>query len=124
MLYEVITYEHDGSETVSDSFQFTVSDGSGGSIGNTTFIITVTPVNDEPIIVSNTGSTFPNGGSGIIDNSKLQVTDVDNAPTELQFTLTTVPTNGLLKLNGATLSVSDNFTQADIDNSLLSYNFV
>jgi len=109
---DLLTYEHDGSETVSDSFQFTVSDGCGGSIGNTTFSITVTPVNDDPVLEVNTGSTVPEGGTGIIDNTQLQVTDVDNTPAEL---------NGLLKLDGTILLVGNTFTQADIDNNHLTY---
>jgi VCBS repeat-containing protein len=45
-----ITYTHNGSDTVSDSFSFTVSDGAGGSIGTTSFVITVTNVNDAPVL--------------------------------------------------------------------------
>ncbi|MFC1793816.1 cadherin-like domain-containing protein, partial [Planctomycetota bacterium] len=117
----LLTYEHDGSETVSDSFDFTVSDGSGGSIANTTFSIMVTPINDDPNLAANTGATVPEGGTETINNTELQVTDVDNTPTELQFILTAVPVNGLLKLNGTTLSVANTFTQADIDSNLLTY---
>ncbi|MHC4436550.1 MAG: cadherin-like domain-containing protein, partial [Planctomycetota bacterium] len=118
---DLLTYDHDSGETVSDSFEFTVSDGSGGSIGNTTFSIIMTPVNDDPTLAANAGAAVPEGGTGIIDNTKLQVIDVDNLPSELQFTLTAISVNGLLKLDGTTLFISDTFTQADIDNNLLTY---
>ncbi len=50
-----LVYVHNGSETTSGSFAFTVSDGAGGTIGTTTFTVTVTPVNDAPVITSNGG---------------------------------------------------------------------
>ncbi|MCK5340667.1 MAG: tandem-95 repeat protein, partial [Desulfobulbaceae bacterium] len=53
-----ITYEHDGGETLADSFVFSISDGAGGTIGNTTFSITIGPVNDAPVLDDSGSMTF------------------------------------------------------------------
>ena len=47
-----ITYTHDGSETTSDSYTYTISDGNGGSDSGVVSI-TVTPVNDAPVVTGN-----------------------------------------------------------------------
>ena len=44
-----VIYVHAGSELPGDSFQFSVADPVGGTIGTTTFTITVSPVNDAPV---------------------------------------------------------------------------
>src|SRR5439155_26737594 len=43
-----VTYTHNGSETTSDTFTYTISDGHGGT-ASATVHITVTPVNDPPV---------------------------------------------------------------------------
>src|SRR5207247_5947455 len=55
-----VTYTHNGSETTSDSFTYTISDGHGGT-ASATVHITVTPVNDPP--VANNDSYSVNEGA-------------------------------------------------------------
>ena len=114
----MLAYEHNGSETSSDSFVFSVSDGAGGTIGNTTFHISVTPVNDPPVLVNNTGMTVNQGGTKTVTSAMLLVTDTDNTPAQLTFTVEVVPDNGTLKLGG---TATGSFTQKDIDDGMLAY---
>ena len=55
----LIQYVHDGSDTTSDAFTFSVSDGTNVHSGQT-FNITVTPVYDDPIPAGASQATFDN----------------------------------------------------------------
>jgi len=81
-------------------------------------IISVTSVNDPPVLVNNTGLTVDEGGAETITSTLLLVTDTDNTPAELVYTVVVVPVNGTLKLGG-TATVT--FTQKDIDDGMLAY---
>ena len=47
-----ITYRHDGGETTSASFGFSISDGHGGTVTGQSFSFAVTPVNDAPTVAN------------------------------------------------------------------------
>ncbi len=116
-----LTYSHAGSETLADSFRVAVTDGVGGSWPETLVSITITPVNDAPTLSLNTGVSLNEGASVTLGNNRLLVSDVDNTAAQIRYTLTQLPGNGLLKLGGVALNLNDTVTQANVDNSLLTY---
>ena len=59
-----VTYTQDGSETISDSFTYTITDGNGGS-DTATVTITITPVNDPPVATGD-AATVLEGGSVVL----------------------------------------------------------
>ncbi|MCP4340448.1 MAG: DUF4347 domain-containing protein [Desulfobulbaceae bacterium] len=117
-----LSYDHDGSETTADSFDFSVDDGTGVASSDT-FIITITPVNDnEQVLALNTGGTVAEGSTGnTITAAMLTTTDADNTADQLVYTLNTSPFNGTLFLSGSALVGTDTFTQDDIDTGRVSY---
>ncbi|MFM6436862.1 MAG: Calx-beta domain-containing protein, partial [Microcystis panniformis] len=98
------------------------------NVGNTEAIpttadatIQILSSNQPPKIITNTGLTLDEGGTQTLGNSYLQVTDLDNTNSELVYTLTDLPTRGILTLNTQILALNGTFTQADIDNNRLTY---
>ena len=62
-----VTYTHDGSDTTSDTFSYTISDGNDGtSTVSVTVTIAAAPVNAAPVAAADTGDVA-NGGSVVID---------------------------------------------------------
>ncbi len=104
------------------SAQITIraSDPAGRSV-DTLFTVSVSPVNDAPVLQTNAGKLLTGAEPTTISRAELRTTDIDNADTELVYTLTVLPSNGELLLNGIAMSVNDSFTQADLDNNLLVY---
>jgi type III secretion system FlhB-like substrate exporter len=92
------------------------------STATDTAALSVTAVNDEQSIVSNTGATFAEGSLGnIITSTMLRTTDVDNSAAQLVYTLGTAPGVGTLYRSGVALGAGGSFTQADVDSNLLTY---
>lgn len=83
--------------------------------------ITVRLVNDSPFIAKNTGITVQEGSSTSIASSKLSITDVDDKPSTITFTLVVEPKHGKLMKNGTAISDSGTFTQGDIVANTISY---
>lgn len=114
-----VQYVHDGSNTTADRFNFSLSDGSLALTGS--FLITVNPVNDAPVIAINAGVTVSEGGIAVLGNRRLSTTDSDNTPAQLAYTLTTGPAHGRLERIASPGAAITTFTQADIDNGSLQY---
>ncbi len=89
----VITYTHDGSETLTDTITYTVDDTTGATSAPATVTITITPVDDAPAIVSVTAST-PNPATGAVTYI-IVVTDADTPSGQLAIDLSE-PANGTL----------------------------
>ncbi|MBI3898161.1 MAG: DUF4347 domain-containing protein [Gammaproteobacteria bacterium] len=83
--------------------------------------IDVTPVNDAPVLATNTGLTLLQGANATVTPLQLATTDVDNSDVQLVYTLTALPTAGVLQLDGVALGLNDTFTQADLNANRVSY---
>jgi hypothetical protein len=116
-----LTYSHDDSETASDTFSFTITDGDL-TLSETSFSIAITPINDTPSITVNTGATFDESSiDNIISSSMLSSYDYDNSDTELTYTIIALPSYGSLINNDETLALGESFSQDDITQNHLSY---
>ena len=73
-----VTYDHDGSETVSDSFNFNVDDGAGTN--SAALSISRSPRSTtKRFLATNTGTTVNEASTGnVITTAMLETTDVDN----------------------------------------------
>ena len=117
-----VVYVHDGSNTISDTFNFSVDDGQGNSLAGQTFSITVTPVdNDAPVVVNNTGSIAIEGGSDTLITAELLFTDSEQPATSVTYTVTGGLANGQLELTTGPGVAVTSFTQDDIDNNRVVY---
>ena len=97
------SYTHDGSENLSDSFTYEVTDALGHS-STAVVTITITPVNDAPVGVDDTAST--------IEDTPVTVTvvsnDTDVEGDSLTVSAVTQGTNGAVTFGGGTVTYTPN----------------
>jgi hypothetical protein len=79
------------------------------------------PSNSAPRLTTNTGFTATKGTAFSLNADILKVSDAEQSADKLVYTLTALPQNGMLQLNGETLKPGSFFTQADIDSGKLNY---
>ena len=79
------TYTHDGTETTTDQFVYEAADGLGGTM-QATATITVTPVNDAPVVTDPGPQSTPENGS-----VSLQIVATDAEQTVLSYVATGLP---------------------------------
>ncbi|MCO6439460.1 MAG: tandem-95 repeat protein [Phycisphaerae bacterium] len=100
-----------------DSFGFRVHDGLEYSASNYTMTVHVTPVNDAPTATAGSATLGEDTSATIT----LSGADLDAGDAVERYRLDTLPAGGTLRLNGNPLSAGDVITQAEIDNSELTF---
>lgn len=120
LVASALSYEHNGNEETADTFVFNLTDGINNLVGQT-FSVTIDPVNDPPTLVNNNTLTVSEGATGTIVRNRLRVDDVDSNNNEITFTVVTSPQRGVLLNAGVQIPQGGSFTQADVNNSDVTY---
>ena len=93
---------------------------SGGLTHDESITVAVEDVNEAPV-VNNQSAIVDEGQSIIFDSSLLSVSDPEQSPNALTYSIETLPVNGELFLDGNLLAVGATFTQADVDSGRVRY---
>ncbi|MFK7840005.1 MAG: cadherin-like domain-containing protein, partial [Bdellovibrionales bacterium] len=83
--------------------------------------VTIVAQNDDPVTATNSGITLLEGASATITTTELDVTDTDDADSDIIFTVGSAPTNGQLELTTNTGVAITSFTRNDIANNRVVY---
>ena len=121
-----LTYDSDEDEitgtltgTGTYVIKIVATDKSGATV-ETTFDLNI--LSAIPEIQRSSLTYNPDETSITIDETMLEVTSNNQfAPTLLVYTITTLPDAGVLSKSGTQLNNGDTFTQADINNGLITY---
>jgi len=113
------TPSHSYSSEGDFDVQLTVTDDLGATDTKTK---TITVENESPTIDQNSELGLNNQGRAAITTSELSASDPDDGPSELTYTVTTLPSEGDLLVRGTALSSNGTFTEEDIQNGDVEYN--
>uniref|UniRef100_A0A672NSK3 Chondroitin sulfate proteoglycan 4-like n=1 Tax=Sinocyclocheilus grahami TaxID=75366 RepID=A0A672NSK3_SINGR len=123
-----ITYHHDNSETTHDPFDFDVYLNlkskpptrplDTSEVVSESFNITIIPINDQPPVLKTKAPSLKvvQGDTVAIGPNNLSVVDLDNPPSEIQYTVISKPSNGFLAISERMNESVDSFSQAQINN--------
>lgn len=103
-----------------DEFRITATDQENGSYDVAATIDNIV-YELPPTVDTNTGLTLNEGATATINNTHLSSSDDNDGATDITYTITDIPDNGVLKRDGSTLTLNGTFTQTDIDSDLITY---
>jgi subtilisin-like proprotein convertase family protein len=95
--------------------------GSGGRLKNFDLELCANIVLDPPRLVRNEILVVKKGNARNINADLLEAADNNTAPSQLQYTLVSVPASGNLRINNTILKEGDTFSQEQINAGILSY---
>ena len=75
-------------------------------------------MDDAPVLIDNNGLSLYEGDTPVLTTSELNVTDVDTAPSAINYTASGHPTGGKLLVNSVEQLT---FTQEDLNNGDVAY---
>jgi VCBS repeat-containing protein len=104
-------------QNVTDNMTVKSADGTTHTIA-----ITITGTNDAPVISGDRLGNVIDAQTYTVTSADLNVTDIDGGDV-LTFKVTSLPSHGVLSLNGTPLGVDSTFTQSDINSGLLTFVF-
>ncbi|MGN8059758.1 beta strand repeat-containing protein, partial [Pedobacter sp. 22163] len=110
-----ITFVPNADWNGSTSFNWNGSDGTAYAVSNAPVNITVTPVNDVPVVaaISKSGAEDTPIPFAAVDFTS-KFTDKDNNPLT-KIRIVDLPLNGILQLNGVAITVGQEIIAADLD---------
>jgi hypothetical protein len=112
----------DGENTAGTWTLAITNESGSGAIENWSMnLCTLIPPDTAPLLANRGLSLAVPGTNRIITDSLLKATSALSQPSQIDFTLLSLPTEGVLTLGGSPVQVGSTFTQADIDNQLLAY---
>ncbi len=101
-----------------ETFYVNLSDPNGADLQKLQGVGTILDDDSPPAVAANTGLTIAPAATMTIGSSNLSYVSGSNSASQLTYTITSAPTAGTLEKNG---SAASSFTQADINNGLISY---
>ncbi|MEZ4987742.1 MAG: cadherin-like domain-containing protein [Saprospiraceae bacterium] len=93
----------------------------GGILEDWSITVCYEVPSNPPVLVNNLLLQVPRGDQRTITQTYLLTEDATSSPTQLVYTLETLPSEGTLRLNGSPLLAGHTFTQANINNGQLVY---